>query len=238
MTLTKMKNTCLGLMLLWLSMTACKNDTGQSNAAAQQPATINSQTVTTNDYIIESGKRIGIIHAGTTYDDLVREFGKDNLQEDIVMVAEGTEEKKVTYIRKDDLIQELVVFWVDSAYHQKVDWVQVAQDKSRYRTRQSIGIGSSLSKLEEINGKPLSFYGFGWDYGGTITSFNGGFLDSMGVHYYLHLDVSLPKNMDNTTFLMGDKELFSSDKNVSAWKDSIKVQTIEVSFTKGVSDIK
>ena len=39
---------------------------------------------------------------------------------------------------------------------------------------------ASLRELEESNGKPFVFRGFGWDRGGTVTDWQGGRLEGVG----------------------------------------------------------
>lgn len=50
-----------------------------------------------------------------------------------------------------------------------------------------VSLGSSLGQLERINGRPFRLAGFGWDYAGVVTSWEGGALDSLlhGVFVYL-----------------------------------------------------
>ena len=39
---------------------------------------------------------------------------------------------------------------------------------------------ASLRELEESNGRPFEFRGFGWDRGGTVTDWRGGRLEGVG----------------------------------------------------------
>ncbi|UYV15173.1 hypothetical protein [Porphyrobacter sp. ULC335] len=39
-----------------------------------------------------------------------------------------------------------------------------------------VGHGTTRAELERLNGGPFEFYGFGWDYGGQVSDWNGGAL--------------------------------------------------------------
>lgn len=40
-----------------------------------------------------------------------------------------------------------------------------------------VRVGTSLEELVRLNGRPFSFSGFGWDYGGNVTDWQGGELE-------------------------------------------------------------
>ncbi|MEM6878153.1 MAG: hypothetical protein AAF544_06335 [Bacteroidota bacterium] len=63
--------------------------------------------------------------------------------------------------------------------------------------------GLDLAGLQAINGAPVTFAGFGWDYAGTVIDFNGGELEGY--------EVVLKPIDENNTELIGDK-LFQSDE--------------------------
>jgi len=47
---------------------------------------------------------------------------------------------------------------------------------SRWKTAHEISLGTSLTQLEQINGRPFVLSGFGWDYSGTVESWQNGAL--------------------------------------------------------------
>ncbi|MEZ4985865.1 MAG: hypothetical protein R2795_12665 [Saprospiraceae bacterium] len=51
---------------------------------------------------------------------------------------------------------------------------RLMQEGSQWATAEGLKIGSTLKALEEANGRPFTFLGFDWDYGGTVTDWKGG----------------------------------------------------------------
>ncbi len=94
-----------------------------------------------------------------------------------------------------------------------------------YRTASDIGIGTSLQYLQELNGKKITFYGFGWDYGGSIVSFNGGKLDKSNLHYTLDMTYDTTINS-----IMGDAEFNTDIPEVKKHIGKIFVGKMVLSF--------
>ncbi|MFH0893765.1 MAG: hypothetical protein V2A54_04955 [Bacteroidota bacterium] len=101
---------------------------------------------------------------------------------------------------------------------------------SRWKSRTGIGLGTTLTKLNEINGKPYKFYGLGWDYGGMLISWEKGKLDGKGVYVTMGAeDVSAAMQKDYTN-VCGDSERSSS--TVSAKKLNPVVFEVTVNNNK------
>ena len=63
-----------------------------------------------------------------------------------------------------------------------------------------------------MNGVPFIFFGFGWDYGGIISEFNGGKLSSIPVSLQLGIsDIVNDSSNPDYEMLMGDNEYNSVD---------------------------
>jgi hypothetical protein len=43
-----------------------------------------------------------------------------------------------------------------------------------WKTDDGIRLGTTLKELEQLNGRPFTLAGFGWDYSGTVYGWNGG----------------------------------------------------------------
>ena len=105
-----------------------------------------------------------------------------------------------------DTANELIVFWQDNQYGSLPSSVSIRKQGSAWKTVQGIRIGSTLAELNEMNRRPFSFYGFGWDYGGSISNeWDGGVMASVrGVSLVLRATRELPR------YYYGDKELKSN----------------------------
>jgi hypothetical protein len=96
-------------------------------------------------------------------------------------------------------------------------------------------VGTSLKRVEELNGKPFLLYGFEWDYGGQLVDSNGGALKDLphedpegGFRGGALLLTFQPDPAASYTEVMGDGT-FSSDHPVMQSVDP-KVSVIIVSF--------
>jgi hypothetical protein len=57
--------------------------------------------------------------------------------------------------------------------------VEIRGSASRWTVPPGVSLGVSLDSLERLNGRPFHLYGFGWDYEGTVSSWDGGRLASL-----------------------------------------------------------
>ncbi|RDZ29335.1 hypothetical protein DX914_09700 [Lysobacter silvisoli] len=57
-------------------------------------------------------------------------------------------------------------------------------------------MGQPLSELVALNGKPISYYGLEWDYGGTVVDYHGGRLERQDEQIGRALRLGLRDNGD------------------------------------------
>ena len=160
------------------------------------------------DWICEPGKRVGPITSKTTYEDMVLIFSEVNISDAEIPLGDGKFEKG-TAIFPGNAAQQLIVQWEIP----KVKPKTIMVGGTKWHTAEGVGPGVRLSKLVELNGGPLSFAGFDWDYAGFITSWRGGKLEEKHVlqdHLLAYLAVKKPYLPEDFEALKGDRE-FSSD---------------------------
>ncbi len=126
-----------------------------------------------HDYVIVPGERVGPITAKTTHLDLNAIFGAENVDTIQVYVGEGMYEPG-SVVFSDDSKKQLQIIWKVGAKRELPSRIQVLG--SDWQTAEGVGLGTSLAGLNHLNGKPFSQTGYGWDYGGTVLSWNGGAL--------------------------------------------------------------
>lgn len=86
--------------------------------------------------------------------------------------------------------------------------------------------GMSIVEVEKINGKPFKLSGFGWDYGGTVLSWEGGKLDTPTDPKCFSTVNFGPSAENAPESTMGDKEIMSNDKDVVASKPEVGRVTV------------
>lgn len=198
---------------------ACKNNEtkSDSNVTAVLPAQLDSFLVTDSSW--------GLIEAASGIDDLRAVYGRSSLVDERICGAECIDSVDVTFLYRGTK-NEATIYWKDSAYHKLISFVESYGDGSDWHTATGIRIGSGFSELLKLNGKKISFFGFGWDYGGSISSYNGGALENSSVRF------GLDKTENENNALYGDHELDSDMPAVKGATGKIKISQIALSLNK------
>lgn len=76
-------------------------------------------------------------------------------------------------------IPSRTVIWHDTVARTRPTRATVGGSRTRWLVIPGVSIGASLSELERLNGRPFKLLGFSWDYAGTVSSREGGRLDSL-----------------------------------------------------------
>lgn len=152
--------------------------------------------------------------------ELIERFGAENVVWDTVFLAEGF--KSMSTLLYKGTCDQVEIIWKNSKTKEGVKKVTLkamydeTEEKyiafSHWKTSYNIMLGTTLKELQDLNGTPFIFLGFGWDYGGYITEFNGGNLSKLPIE--LHLEYVNNKNgITNSDYdmLMGDNEYNSDD---------------------------
>jgi hypothetical protein len=117
-----------------------------------------------SDTTVIPGERVGPVTRKTTRQDLVKLFGEARLTDQDVAMGEGFTEPGT----RVDLGSErsFSVVWSDAS---RTKAVAVRNFGTAWRTPQGIGVGTPFAQLQQKLGE-FEFYGFAWDYGGTVVS--------------------------------------------------------------------
>ena len=129
-----------------------------------------------SSYEIVPRVRVGAITSRTSESDLKSRYGRKNVQSTKVHLGEG-EYEPGTVIYPNDPTRTIEIIWKDAQRKRFPKRIQISGEKSVWRTRHGISLGTELKELERINGKPFVLAGFNWDYGGTVVSWEGGKLE-------------------------------------------------------------
>jgi hypothetical protein len=148
-----------------------------------------------------------------TRQDLVRIYGAPNVIDQDVDTGEGETELGTVVFPKDSE-RSIEILWQDPEKKTLPASAQIEGAKSLWKTVHNISLGTSLRDLERLNGRPFKLAGFGWDYSGTVTSWENGALaaelDGGHGRVILRLDSSTPQAADkDVAQVVGDRD-FSS----------------------------
>ena len=130
------------------------------------------------------------------------------------LFEEGTVERaySILYPHSPD---KILVIWKGP---ERTEFHQIYLDgKSRWRSNTGIQIGTTYDELVELNGAPVKFYGFGWDYSGAV-DWNKGGLANTNIRVFLEPTVAPPRDFYT------DKVIETTDDEIDNMK--LKVRAI------------
>jgi hypothetical protein len=130
----------------------------------------------TSDYEIIPGTRVGPVAADTNERQLIRQYGKAHVRRERIPIDDEGGAKLGTALFPQS-VDELKIVWRDDAFA-RPRRVLLLRPGSRWKTRDGIGVGTTLKELETVNGGEFEFAAFAWDGAGWITSWLGGRLAS------------------------------------------------------------
>jgi hypothetical protein len=181
-----------------------------------------------DDWHLDPRDSSAVIAAQSSEAELRERFGKAEIRSIRIELGEG-ETAPGTALFPEDSLRRLEILWQDTLNRRRPSRIILRGDRSRWQVGPSISLSTSLGELEQVNGKPFTLAGFGWDYAGVVTSWNGGALDSSLAGVKLYLDPG-PAQYESAPYsqVLGDKD-FSSD--LPAMQQlSPKVRTIFIDF--------
>ncbi|PRX52134.1 hypothetical protein [Salegentibacter salegens] len=172
----------LSLIIIVLSLAAC----GSSNSKMSK-----------DRFVVENL---------TNYDteELAETYPEANIQEDTGMFEEGTVERAYT-IMYPDTPDELHITWKSEEREEIYD-IRFSEN-GKWKSAEGIEIGTTYEALYKLNEKEISFYGFGWDYGGAVMWNDGKFEKSK-------LRVFLAPDGEVSDKFYGDRIIEASEEEI------------------------
>jgi hypothetical protein len=169
-----------------------------------------------------------MIAAQSSEAELRERFGVSAINATRIELGEG-ETAPGTLLFPTDSLRRAEIIWQDTIARRRPARIIIRGKQSRWQVGPSISLNTSLTQLEQLNGRPFTLAGFGWDYAGVVTSWNGGALDSALAGVKLYLDPG-PAQYESAPYsqVLGDRD-YSSD--LPAMQQlSPKVWTIFIDF--------
>jgi hypothetical protein len=134
------------------------------------------------DWTVIPGKRLGPVKENTSETMLIQLFGSGNVSRGEVSVAANKKEA-CTWLF-DGTHEAAAVCWKDPSKRTNIKAVYLLKRNSRWHFPEGLKTGLSLQEVLKVNQAPLRFYGFDWEYGGTIESWKTGKLAPYKDHFY------------------------------------------------------
>ena len=149
------------LLVLLMGVISCKS-TKTTNTSTEDP------------FVVEN-------IAAYNIDEIKQKHPEAKIKEDVGMFEEGTEEYPycILYPGTPD---ELHITW-SNAERTQINDIRFTEG-GKWKSREGIKPGTTYDELNALNGKPISFYGFGWDYSGAVV-WNEGKLENSNLRVFL-----------------------------------------------------
>lgn len=190
-----------------------------SDAVAEDAVT---EDAVAEDYTVVPGQRVGQVTSTTSRQQLAEIYGEANLSDTEVHVGEGFMEPGTVVSLGNQ--PQFAVVWLDDSRSRPL----MAKDFSPdWKTPEGIGVGTPYATLQQTLGS-FQLYGFGWDYGGTL-SLEGSQIDQYYGLLLLRLEPStsaMDANPEALQATMGDRLIPSTDSNLAQLDISVSSMVV------------
>ena len=116
---------------------------------------------------------------------LSTEFPNSEIKTEITTINEGMDNVKVIWLHKETKNEVRIDFRPKDTT--KVFRVTIEGKENKFHSETGVKPGMTVDELNSLNRKPIDFYGFGWDFGGSV-KFNNGQLENEKIRVYLKTD--------------------------------------------------
>ena len=141
---------------------------------------------------------------------LRRRYGDAAVTNARIQIGEG-ETVPGTVLFEGDSLRRAEIIWKDTVQLTRPARLVLRGNQSRWQVGPGISLGTTLQELDRLNGRPFTLAGFGWDYGGVVTDWSGGHLDSLLAGIKLYLDPG-PEQKESAAYskVLGDRDYSST----------------------------
>lgn len=207
---------------------------GAADAAAgpAAPASpIRNPDVPPADPADEASYRLpGLLRADSTLEELRQRFGTANVSAETLDGAEGETARGVVLFATDPA-RRAELFVQDETTLRGIVSVRVRGSQSRWHLDNGVRVGMSLADLVAANGKPVSFSGLDWDYGGGIRDWHQGRLAPReGDPVFRAVTLTHGDALEDGDIPLGDGEFRSDDPRYPRQGKLLYVGELLVSF--------
>lgn len=158
-----------------------------------------------SEFLIVPDVQVGPITKDSTEASIRKAFGDAQVKPEKLYVGDGQELPGLA-IYPDDPEKRVEVIWQEEN-PSKIAFVQIQGERSKWKTKEGVTLGTSLAELEKLNGRAFDLFGLGWDFGGTVVDWKGGNLDALQVRVADPADTQL--SQEETSTISGDQTISS-----------------------------
>lgn len=167
----------------------------------------------------------------TTRLELDARFGKANVREETFPGAEGIGAYPALVVFPDDPRKRLELVLDADNPDAPIRELRVSHPDSPWHDASGLRPGMSLAELIALNGAPVSFYGLGWDYGGTVQDWHGGKLaNAVGNPLFHRVTLSARDAAGDAALPVGDTSFRSDDRKWPTLGKDLVVADLGISW--------
>jgi hypothetical protein len=172
-----------------------------------------------NDWLLVPGVRVGPLTAKAVRADVDKLFPGSTVKDDELELDEGFV-LPATFVNREKRAESLAIVWKDG--HPKDVYLCRGRGRAECKWHAApaggtIGVGTKLLDLEALNGGGFTIHGFGWGYGGSVESWDGGKLDRFDCNGSLTIGVDGERSRDGE-FTMKitseERDTFSGNRSI------------------------
>ena len=155
-----------------------------------------------------------------THASAVKAFGARHVSYQKIQVPDD-EDVKATVIFPANPARRIEIVWRDTKLRRGPNTVTAGP---AWRTAEGVTVGASLAEIEKLNGRPFTLSGFDWDYGGTVTDWEGGQLGKQkgGCRLIVRFGIGDDAPSAAANAVSGDKDFSSRDANMVTVKPAVR----------------
>jgi uncharacterized protein YgiM (DUF1202 family) len=192
------------------------------SAIAPVPKPVNPDTKT-DAFLIVPGKSVGKITKQTDRQGLATIFGAANVEDFVERGPEGLGEAPASRIKIGGK-ESLQVIWQDDT-RRRIGSIAIYD--SRWHLADGLAVGTTVATLEQRFGK-FEFYGFGWDYSGTVISDSNPKLDQYRKSQQVSFTLGVPSGRcqqfsEDCRSVSGDATFGSDNPRLKSLRPRIEV---------------
>ena len=149
------------------------------------------------DRKIIPNESVGLITSSTTKSALNKLYDKGNIRETI----KGTE------VIFDNTADNITIQWNENNLTPQI--IRIENLNSNWKTKEGVGIGSTIKEVEKANGKPFTIYGYEIDayLAGTVKNWNSGNLQGLKLQFKITKEIPVEVYMK----MIGDRGILSNN---------------------------